>query len=139
MKVEQKRNAAQFNNRGWRNYKCLHSQFKMVKYLCFIKRESIQNIKAWILISTEHRTMSGKKLSYAQRKLLQNGHSSLPEIKKNIFFMKLLIDYLLVQFFYIQNRNICLSKKISYQYFLIFRPAWDSLPSENTLYVIKLH
>ena len=33
------RKAGHFNNRGWRSFTCLHSQFKTVKYLCFIIRE----------------------------------------------------------------------------------------------------
>ena len=37
--------------------------------------------------------------------------------------------------FYIQNRNLCLSKKILYQYFDAFCPAWDSFSSENILHV----
>ena len=28
------------------------------------------------------------------------------------------------------------SKKILYQYFIVFCPAWDSFPSENILYGI---
>ena len=50
--------------------------------------------------------------------------------------MNILIDNLLTQFLYIQNRNICLSKTIVYQYFVVFCPAWDSFSSENNLYVI---
>ena len=39
-----------------------------------------------------------------------------------------------MQFFYIQNRQICLSKKILYQYIVVvfFCPAWDSFSSENS-------
>ena len=33
MQRKKTRNASHFNNRGWRNNKCLHSQFKIVKYL----------------------------------------------------------------------------------------------------------
>ena len=51
--------------------------------------------------------------------------------------MNILINNLFVQFFYIQNRKVCLSKKILYHYFVgFFCPAWDSFPSENILYVI---
>ena len=32
-----------FNHRDWKNYTCLHSQFKIVKYLCFMVRECKQN------------------------------------------------------------------------------------------------
>ena len=32
---------------------------------------------------------------------------------------------------------MCLSKKILYQYFAVFSPAWDSFASENILTVIK--
>ena len=46
------KNATHFNNRGWRNYTCLHSQCKIVKYWCsarlpFKKRVNlvIMNIK----------------------------------------------------------------------------------------------
>ena len=39
-------------------------------------------------------------------------------------------------FFYIQNRNMCLSKNHLYQHFVVFCPAWDSFTSENILYVI---
>ena len=40
--------------------------------------------------------------------------------------------------FFIQNRKVCLSKKILYHYFVFvfFCPAWDNFPSENILYVI---
>ena len=50
------------------------------------------------------------------------------------------MDNLLIDlFFYIQNRKMCLSKKILYQYFVVFCPAWDSFFSENILYVITQH
>ena len=42
---------------------------------------------------------------------------------------------LMKQFFYIQNRKMCLSKKILYQYFVVFCPAIDSFSFENILYV----
>ena len=48
----------------------------------------------------------------------------------------ILNDNLLKQFFYIQNRKICLSKKILYQYFVAFCHAWGSFSSEDILYVI---
>ena len=35
-------------------------------------------------------------------------------------FMNILINNLFMQFFYIQNRNMCLSKKILYHYFVDF-------------------
>ena len=43
-----------------------------------------------------------------------------------------------MQVFYIENRKMCLSKKILHQYFagLLFWSAWDSFSSENMLYVI---
>ena len=41
-----------------------------------------------------------------------------------------------MQYLYIQNHNMCLSKKILYQYFVVFCPAWDSFSSENILYVM---
>ena len=42
-----------------------------------------------------------------------------------------------MKFFHIPNRTICLSKKILYQYFVVFScPAWDNFSSENILYVI---
>ena len=47
--------------------------------------------------------------------------------------MNVLIDNLMKQFFYIQNRKMCLSKKILYQYFVAFCPAWNSFSSENIL------
>ena len=37
------------------------------------------------------------------------------------------------QFFDIQNRKMCLNKKILHQYFSVFSPAWDSFSSENIL------
>ena len=49
--------------------------------------------------------------------------------------MNILIDNLLYQFFYIQNRKMCLSKQILYQHFALFCPARDSFSSENILYV----
>ena len=39
------------------------------------------------------------------------------------FFMNILIDNLLMQFFHIPNRTMCLSKKILYQYFTLLRTA----------------
>ena len=48
------------------------------------------------------------------------------EVKKKSYrrltdvFMNILIDDLLIQFFCIQNRKMCLSKKILYQYFAVF-------------------
>ena len=39
-------------------------------------------------------------------------------------------------FLYIQNRKMCLSKKISYQYFVVFYLARDRFSTENILYVI---
>ena len=50
--------------------------------------------------------------------------------------MNILIDNLLMQCFYIQNRKMCLSKKILYQYIVVFCRAWDNFSSENILYVI---
>ena len=42
-----------------------------------------------------------------------------------------------MKFFHIPNRTICLSKKILYQYFVVFScPALDNVSSENILYVI---
>ena len=40
---------------------------------------------------------------------------------------------------YIQNRKMCLSKKISYQYFVVFYLARDRFSTENILYVIAQH
>ena len=39
-------NAAHFNNCGWRNYDCFHSQFKIV--IVFIIRERKENCSIWI-------------------------------------------------------------------------------------------
>ena len=36
-----------------------------------------------------------------------------------------------------KNRQMYLSKKILYHYFVLFCPDWDSFLSENILYVIK--
>ena len=52
--------------------------------------------------------------------------------------MNMLIDNLLVNFFYIQNGK-CFSKKILYQYFIVFCPAWDNFSSENIWYDIPWH
>ena len=52
-------------------------------------------------------------------------------------FMNMLIDSLFMQLFYIQNRQMYLSEKILYHYFVVFCPAWDSFPSESILYVIR--
>ena len=41
-----------------------------------------------------------------------------------------------MQFFYIQNRKMRFSKKILYQYFVVFCRAFDNFFSENILYVI---
>ena len=49
--------------------------------------------------------------------------------------MDILIDNLLKQFFYTQNRKMLFSKNILYQYFVVFCPAWDSFSSDNILYV----
>ena len=53
--------------------------------------------------------------------------------------MNVLIDNLLKQLFYVRNLKVCLSKKILYQYFVVFCPAWDRFSSENILYVIAYH
>ena len=50
--------------------------------------------------------------------------------------MNFLIDDLLKQFFYIQNRKTGLNKKILSQYFVVFCPAWESFSFENIYYVI---
>ena len=51
--------------------------------------------------------------------------------------MNILIDNLLMQFFHVPNCTMRLSKKISYQYFVVvFCPALDSFLSENILYFI---
>ena len=42
-----------------------------------------------------------------------------------------------MQFFYIQIRKMCYSKKILYQYFVAFCSTWDSCSSENILYATK--
>ena len=53
------------------------------------------------------------------------------------FFMNILIDNLLMQFFHIPNRTMWSSKKILYLYFVgFFCPAWDSFSSQNILYII---
>ena len=39
-----------------------------------------------------------------------------------------------MEFFYIQNRKMCFSKKFLNQYFVVFCPAWDSFSSEKTLW-----
>ena len=49
--------------------------------------------------------------------------------------MNILIDNLQRRFFYIQDRKMCLSKKVLYQYIVVFFPAWDSFSYENILYV----
>ena len=42
--------------------------------------------------------------------------------------------------FYIQNRKMCLSKKILYQYFNDFCPAWENSSCEQILcHVFKCH
>ena len=50
--------------------------------------------------------------------------------------MNIVIDNLLKHFFYMENHNVCLSKKILYQDIGDFCPAWDSLSSENILHLI---
>ena len=50
--------------------------------------------------------------------------------------MNILIDNLLNAVFHIQDRKMCLSKMIVYQYFVTFCPALGSFSSENILYVI---
>ena len=47
--------------------------------------------------------------------------------------MNILIDSVLI---YIKSRKMCLSKKILYQYFVIFCPVWESFSSQNILYAI---
>ena len=51
--------------------------------------------------------------------------------------MNFLIDSLLKQFFYIQNRKMCLNKDILYQNSVVLYPTWDSFSCENILYVIE--
>ena len=47
--------------------------------------------------------------------------------------MNILIEYLLMQFFNIQNRKKYLSKKILFQYYVVFCPSLDNFSSENIL------
>ena len=42
------RNAAHFNNRGWRNYACLRSQFRIAKFWCSAK-QLLKMEKIWLL------------------------------------------------------------------------------------------
>ena len=51
--------------------------------------------------------------------------------------MSILIDNILLkELCYIQNRKMCLSETISYQYFGFFCVAWGSFYSKNILYII---
>ena len=73
-----------------------------------------------------------KIISY--RRLKTQEHSV--SIGYYCFFIDILISDLLMHFFHIPNRTMCLSKKISRQYFVIFYPAWDSFSPENILYFL---
>ena len=53
-------------------------------------------------------------------------------------FKNILTGSLLMQSFHIQKRKMCFSRKILYQYFVVFYPAWDSFSSENNFYYIAL-
>ena len=64
---------------------------------------SANSANAGLNISTEHRTMSCKKSSKNRSFLLW-------------VFMNILIDLLLMQFFYTQNGKMCLSKNILYKF-----------------------
>ena len=51
--------------------------------------------------------------------------------------MNILLHNLLIEFFYIQNRQVGLSRKILYQHFVASCPTGDSFSSENIFYVIS--
>ena len=52
------------------------------------------------------------------------------EVKKS------LIDNLLMQFFHISNRTMCLIEKILYQYFVVFLRCLDIFSSEKVFFII---
>ena len=112
---------------------------RLVPYDKSLPRKSLNKLwsrdhvrTAGLNISTRHQAMSGKKSIYVRRKLLQGRRSRLEWSLKNDYklptssalafptllfpFMNILIDNLFMQFFYIENRKTCLSKKILYQY-----------------------
>ena len=72
------------------------------------------------------------RLSYLRQKT-QHSVSHRPFMLW-VFFINFSLN-LLKQFFYTQNRKMCLSKKNLNQYFVDSCPAWDSISSENILYV----
>ena len=83
--------------------------------------------------------MSGVKLKFffiSYRPLKTQKHLVSIDIYYFGFFMKSLTDNLLMQFFYVPDRTMCLIKKILQQYFIVFCPVWDNFSSENNLYVI---
>ena len=92
-------------------------------------------------MSTGHWTMSGKKLSFVRQGYFTTDLIVRHEVKKNFmsncrlktqkpsvstglycfgFFMNILIDNLLMQFIHVPNRTMRLSKKILYQYVVVF-------------------
>ena len=114
-------------------------------------------------ISVDTFTYQAMSSIYSRRKLLHNGHQ-VSGVKLEKFFISYrrlknqkysvsiglscsgfsFYEHFNRKFtyvvFYIQNRQMCLSKKILYQYFIVFFcPAWDRLSSENILYVFTLH
>ena len=76
-----------------------------------------------------------KKFFISYRRLKTQKHSVSIGHFRSVFFMNILIDNLQRRFFYIQDRKMCLSKKVLYQYIVVFCPAWDSFSYENILYV----
>ena len=62
--------------------------------------------------------MSGKKSSYIRQKLLHKG-------------FKVASQFIYAQLFYIQNRKMCLSKKILFHFWGVFLPCLEQFLSEK--------
>ena len=65
-------------------------------------------------MSTAHRAMSGKELSYVRLKLLHTGHSYMPFIHMPfllwLFFNEQFYKQFTYAVFHIQNHRMCLDK-----------------------------
>ena len=114
------------------------NDIKLNHYSAFCKRKLLLS-QAWIVTpdigqcptkielcptkaASQRIQFSGLKLKkiVSYRCLKTNKHSVSVSLSSSDFSWNILIDNLLTQFIYIQNRKICSSKKILYQYYRVF-------------------
>ena len=112
---------------------------RILGILFIMKLHAWFSIQAWILVpdigqrpakielcpkeaASQWTKLSGVKLNkiISYQRLKTQKHSVSIGLYCFGVFMKILIDNLLMQFFHIPNRTMCLSKKVLYQLFAVF-------------------